>query len=214
MTLPLSDSAHDSIIELLPWYVNGTLPEGEYRVVEDHLGSCAECRNGVEALSQVSHAIRNDSPAPLIPPPRTEALLDALDKPQHHSFIGSSWIPYAAAASIVLLAVTAWINLQSSTAPADSPVIFQTATSADTGETLSYVVELTFAAGTNPDSRDASLAAIGAVGGTSLVGEGTYRITLTPMPASLAELEQRIDSIEARPDIASARVVAVQLPVE
>jgi hypothetical protein len=106
------------------------------------------------------------------------------------------------------------MNLQSPTELAEPRAIFETATSADTGEFLSYVVELTFEAGTNPGRRDASLAAIGSVGGAALVGEATYRITLAPVPASLSELEQRIDSIEARPEIASARVVAVQLPVE
>ncbi len=35
---------HDVVIELLPWYVNGTLNSAEQARVDRHLGSCAECR--------------------------------------------------------------------------------------------------------------------------------------------------------------------------
>ena len=214
MTLPLSDTAHNSMIELLPWYVNGTLSDDEHRAIEDHLGRCEECRESVEALSRVSHAIRNDSPAPLVPPLRAAALLDALEKPQRDSFLVSSWIPYAAAASIAILVATAWVNFRSPATSVQPPAIFETATSADTAEAMGYVVEVTFEAGATPDTRDASLAAIGSAGPVSFVGEATYRMTLEPVPGSLTELEQHIDSIEALPGIRSARVVAVQLPVE
>ena len=33
----LDATNHESLIELLPWYVNGTLPEAEHRVVKDHI---------------------------------------------------------------------------------------------------------------------------------------------------------------------------------
>lgn len=35
---------HDVVIELLPWYVNGTLNPDEQVRVDRHLGTCAECR--------------------------------------------------------------------------------------------------------------------------------------------------------------------------
>lgn len=214
MTLPLSDSAHNSMIELLPWYVNATLSDDENRAIEDHVESCRECRESIDALSQVSHAIRNDSPAPLVPPLRTDALLDALEKPQRDSFLASSWIPYAAAASIAILVVTAAVNLRSPGAPAGPLNMFETATSGEPGASIGYVVEIMFEAGTSAGNRDASLAAIGTAGGASLVGEATYRVTLAPAPASLSELARRIDSIDALPGVRSAHVVAVQLPVE
>jgi hypothetical protein len=214
MTLSLSDSAHNSLIELLPWYVNGTLLDEEHRAIEDHIEGCRECRDSVEALSRISHAIRNDSPAPLVPPLRTDALLDALDAPKNDSILGSSWIPYAAAASIMILVATAWVNLWRPSATAEPPTIFETATNPGAGDTISYVVEVMFESGTSFENRDASLAAIGAIGDATRVANATYRITLTPVPASLSEMEQRIVSIEALPGITSARVVAVQLPVE
>ena len=214
MTLPLSESAHDSLIELLPWYVNGTLSGDEHRAVEEHLGSCAECREDVEALSRVSHAIRKDSPAPLVPPVRTEMLLDALDRPKHRPSGFPGWVSYVAAASVALVLAMTWVNLQNETTSGGAPTIFETATSVDTGEPISYVVEVTFEPGMSADSHDAGLNAISSVDGASQVGDSAYRIMLKPTPASLAELQQQIDTIEALPGIASARIVAVQLPVE
>lgn len=41
---PLRPSEHDTVQELLPWYVNGTLDAEEVARVEAHLGGCAECR--------------------------------------------------------------------------------------------------------------------------------------------------------------------------
>ena len=124
------------------------------------------------------------------------------------------WAMYAAAASVAIIFATVWINQRNETTSAESPIMFETATSAAADESISYVVEITFAAETTADGRDASLTTIGAGGGISHVGGETYRVTLAPAPASLAYLEQRIDEIEAHPQISSARVVAVQLPVD
>lgn len=41
---PLRPGEHDTVQELLPWYVNGTLDAGEIARVEAHLQDCAECR--------------------------------------------------------------------------------------------------------------------------------------------------------------------------
>ncbi len=40
----LRPSEHDSVQQLLPWYVNGTLPPGEAARVDAHLADCDECR--------------------------------------------------------------------------------------------------------------------------------------------------------------------------
>ncbi|HSF42013.1 MAG TPA: zf-HC2 domain-containing protein [Thermoanaerobaculia bacterium] len=48
------ERAHQRIWDLLPWYVNGTLPSEEQRAVEDHLSACSRCREEVA----VCHATR------------------------------------------------------------------------------------------------------------------------------------------------------------
>ena len=46
------------------------------------------------------------------------------------------------------------------------------------------------------------------------LNDRSYRVALGLGTVTLAELEQYADRIESRPEIASARFVAVQLPVE
>ena len=41
---PLKANEHDKVLELLPWFVNGTLSADETGRVETHLAGCAECR--------------------------------------------------------------------------------------------------------------------------------------------------------------------------
>jgi hypothetical protein len=43
--------------------------------------------------------------------------------------------------------------------------------------------------------------------------DGTYRVTLRIPASSVAELDAFMQRIEARPEIRSVRVVAMQLPV-
>jgi hypothetical protein len=79
---------------------------------------------------------------------------------------------------------------------------------------ISYVIDLRFEPGTSGDDRNAALASIGTESTALARSDGSYRITLGPGPASLAEMERRIHAIESLPEVAAARVVAVQLPVE
>jgi len=51
--------------ELLPWYVNGTLVNGERQNVETHLLSCERCRQEVSWLQNLRAQIKDDvSPEP------------------------------------------------------------------------------------------------------------------------------------------------------
>ena len=43
----LNGDPHEQTQLLLPWYVNGTLAEGETEQVEKHLSECAECREDI-----------------------------------------------------------------------------------------------------------------------------------------------------------------------
>lgn len=44
----MDETTHTRTVELLPWLVNGTLEPGERRSVEEHLGSCLDCRSELE----------------------------------------------------------------------------------------------------------------------------------------------------------------------
>jgi hypothetical protein len=48
--LNFTRSPHQGAVELLPWYVNGTLEHDEAALVEQHLPGCAACRAELESL--------------------------------------------------------------------------------------------------------------------------------------------------------------------
>ncbi|MGO4222881.1 anti-sigma factor [Lysobacter sp. TAF61] len=64
--LRFEGSAHNEADRLLPWYVNGTLDEGEHARVERHLGQCPQCQREVELLRGLaaSRAAEHASPDP------------------------------------------------------------------------------------------------------------------------------------------------------
>jgi len=204
---------HDAVSELLPWYVNDTLDEAERNFVHGHIGTCEDCRENVELLSQVQRGIRTESPAPLVPAPRTEALLAALDGRGPRLANRNRWRWLAAASIAVLVGVTSlliWPRGEGT----DSPARFQTATSPAAIESINYVVELQFVDGTSAQARAALFNAIDAGEPLSHVNEGTYRVTLVLGSLSLTDLERHIQNIESRPEVSTAEIVAVQLPVE
>jgi hypothetical protein len=58
---------HQEVIELLPWYANATLSEGERREVSEHLASCAPCQAEFEVMTVLQQAVVESSeelPAP------------------------------------------------------------------------------------------------------------------------------------------------------
>ncbi len=58
---------HETIAELLPWYVNGTLPPHERAAVEAELASCPLCAADLAELQRIHaamHEIDQDAPGP------------------------------------------------------------------------------------------------------------------------------------------------------
>jgi len=205
---------HDAIVQLLPWYVNDTLDEFESDLVRIHIDHCEECRSNIRLLSQVQQVVRTDSPAPLVPAPRLEKLLDAIDSPEQDSSSGRRWPLFAAVASIVVVvAVTALLLGQPGTDSA-SPTQFQTATSTAINDSIDYVIELQFTPETDATAREVFFESIEIREPVVSMNDTTYRVTVGLGAVSLSDLERYIDGIESNPEIATAEVVAVQLPVE
>ena len=48
---------HQTIVELIPWYVNGTLNEVETDRVSAHLAGCATCRAQIDAELELARQI-------------------------------------------------------------------------------------------------------------------------------------------------------------
>ena len=49
---------HDTAVELLPWYLNGTLEGPELEAVEHHLRACPECAAELEEQGHLAHLLR------------------------------------------------------------------------------------------------------------------------------------------------------------
>lgn len=202
---------HEELAALLPWYVNETLGESERARVQRHVEHCESCRENVDVLSEVQRALRNGSPAPLVPQPDTERLLSALEQRERPAIRRTlPWI--AAAATVAAVAMTvAW---QLAPRPADPPAMFETLTSTGADASINYVLEVRFMPDSSADSRGAFFESIGASQLATPMSTHVYRVALGLGTVSLAELEQYADEIESQPEVASARFVAVQLPVE
>jgi putative zinc finger protein len=77
------ETSHDTVMELLPWYVNATLSPAERTVVEKHLETCADCREELQSLSQVSAVISEGveaTPSVDASLARTFAAIDELER--------------------------------------------------------------------------------------------------------------------------------------
>jgi hypothetical protein len=205
---------HDAIMQLLPWYVNDTLNEFESDLVRTHIDHCEECRSNIELLSQVQQVVRTDSPAPLVPAPRIEELLDAIDSPERDGPGERRWPLFAAVASLVFAVAVTVLLLGQSGTEGVSPIQFQTATSAVNGTSIDYVIELQFTPETDARAREAFFETIEVREPVISMNDYTYRVTVGLGALSLSDLERYIDGIESNPEIATAEVVAVQLPVE
>ena len=202
---------HEGLVRLLPWYVNGTLDEAERSRVKQHIEECAECRSEAEMLTEVRRAVRNGSPAPLVPSPDKDRLLATLDDTGRPA-MRHTWPWIAAAATIAAVAITvAW---QFGPRPSAQPVLFETVTSPAVNQSINYVLEVQFVPGAATETHGKFFESIGAGELAVPLNDRTYRIALGLGPVTLAELEQYADRIESRPEIATATFVAVQLPVE
>jgi anti-sigma factor RsiW len=58
----LKRDPHEEAEELLPWYATGQLDEADRVKVEDHLSSCAECRQALTLERRIVQDVRGSSP--------------------------------------------------------------------------------------------------------------------------------------------------------
>ena len=58
---------HHSVWELLPWFINASLEDGELRQVEQHLVGCEECRREVGHLRSLSQTLSSSEGPGLSP---------------------------------------------------------------------------------------------------------------------------------------------------
>lgn len=205
---------HEAVSQLLPWYVNQTLNANERAAVAQHLDGCEECRKDVELLASMRDTVQSQVPAPIVPRPKTAALLEAVDR--HDARIGAShWISPRAVAAVLAIAMIGAVVIATRLDPGEpGPNQFETATGSSTLVTAGYILAIEFEPGTEPTTRDD---VISALGGSNL-GTGsepnTYRIAVSVAAGTLEDLANYTRKIEANENVVGVKLVAVQLPVE
>lgn len=205
---------HASVEQLLPWYVNGTLRPNEHAQVRRHLESCEECRGGAELLARMQSAVKHPQASPIVPAPRPETLLDAIDD---RAARGRALRRARAVAGVAMLAIgtfVAGIVVSGRDGASPDPAPYQTLTSDSGSAAMDYVLELRFEGDLKPADRHRVLASLAATQISPGTSDGWYRFTVSLPAASLQEVEQFTQHIESMPEVRAARIVAMQLPME
>lgn len=76
-----NNAGHDFVVELLPWYANGTLNPVEQAQVDQHLPSCSECRQQLTQYRQLDNAriVSSDAQAWRPSPAQFSRILQDID---------------------------------------------------------------------------------------------------------------------------------------
>jgi len=202
---------HDTVEGLLPWYVNGTLSADERNYVEEQLAGSDSYQAAERELRQIAEAVQEETPTPLVTEPDVERLNALLDAEVSNRSRRTPMYLAAAALTAALFAGTlALVDFSDRQA---APAVYETATATGVETLTDYVIRVEFAAGVAAESRQALLESIGIRDTAELNGSTAMRGIVSLPASSIAELEAITGKMEARDEIVSIEVVAVQLPV-
>ena len=97
------NNEHEQVDELLPWFVNGTLPAAELDFINSHLESCGTCKEAVTCELELAQQF---SALDTIPVPAFAGVRERLRKQPSRRVRVQGWLPaLALAASLLVVAV-------------------------------------------------------------------------------------------------------------
>lgn len=204
-------SAHELADSLLPWFVNGTLGRDEQAMVQTHAAGCDECRANIALLERVRNVSAMGQPVPMVPQPKPDALMNAIDARQaQRRRRRVAWlVAVPAAASILAVAILLPGRSQSP----ERPLQFQTATSHSDPLTMDYVFSVRFDDGASPVEHARVLEKLGAREISAMDDPTVYRVVVALPVTSLEDLERYTKRMESLPGVQAVQAVALQLPV-
>lgn len=191
---------HDEILELIPWYVNGSLSEAEAEIVERYSAENDECRIEIEQQSGIAAGVclldplEADAETKARSWEQLSAQIAAEERAQSPVREQRSWFPSflsmtAMAGTLAAVVLVAVVFLP----PEDGE--FRTLTS--DGHTNGEVIKFQLAPGTGRDALQEVLAGHG----LTLVGEpsadGVYRAAAS----AGADLETTADALMSAPEV-------------
>ena len=85
---------HDEVVELLPWFANGTLESSESAMVSRHVETCEECQQELQFLSSLNDTVQDDARMNVSEHADVElnlsAVLDRIDSAGHQRSVSSA----------------------------------------------------------------------------------------------------------------------------
>lgn len=212
---------HRRVWDLLPWYANGTLLDGERQTVEAHLAGCPLCREEIVACQRLGEAIRQtEETAPAAHPARLARLMERIDDEERNGGHGwrrivlAPWHGLAAllratpplargalvAQLIVLVALTGLL-VRGSAPPAQTYETLSESAPAPAAPETTARLRLVFAEGTTEqEARNLLLGIRGQiVAGPSALGVYTVEVPAGPDP-----LEKVLAHLRAQPRVSLA----------
>jgi len=205
------DTEKQDVLDLLPWYLNGTLSDEETERVRNYIENSPELQSEADETDALLKVLGDDVPVPMLTHARIESVMERLDeKPSRanpvsklidrltrrrgRSFFGSA-LPVALAAALALVAIVVIVPQQDS-----AEGVYETLY--DDRPAVPIEVELAndlSSADAQALFEELSLEAVQQPG-------GTYRIEL-PKETSVGELYQMLQTLKTDERVADARAL-------
>jgi anti-sigma factor RsiW len=162
-------------MELLPWYVNGTLSDVEHAGVDRHIRNCLPCRIALQEQYQLEALLKQQPTVPLSAEPAFDRLLHEIDTARRRvTPFPSAWGRLAAVTALAAgLAIVAWLATIGGDATREAAFVTATQPSSESVE-----LDIVFAEGVSEAELRAIVREIGGVmtGGPSSLGRYRVRI--------------------------------------
>lgn len=190
---------HERTVELIPWYVNGTLEADERRAVERHLAECLPCRAALRDEQRLGDLVHAHGAVPPGAEHGLSDLLRTIDTGQTRGarrrlHAPTTWgIALAAAVIMAVLVLPALIG------PGDTVDSGAFATLTDSRATDDLRIDIVFADDLTDSARDEIVRAAGGriVAGPTALGRYTIALDETRQ----AELDRLIENLREDPRI-------------
>lgn len=215
MTRTKPDQCRNSMRDMIPWYVNGTLTESESDALREHMKICDDCRADFDLHSSMRASVLGRDVAPIVPEAKSADVFGIGRTGVSGGLAGgrkrSRW--FAVAAGMAVVGVAVLLSLYAGKGDRISNQVFETATSVGPSVGIDYVLQLEFASEVSEAERIRIAAQLDGVVKWAVNDRGTYEVHVQlaePSLAALQEYEQRINAIAG---VQSAKFTALQLPM-
>lgn len=199
----------------IPWYLNGTLPEGQAALLQKHIESCAACHADTELHASMRSAALGREVTPILPQSSVVDIIGRgpteVPRSRRNRWPTSPW--FAVAAGLAIVAVVLLLALLPENNTDGTNQVFETATSAATAEGIDYVLQLRFEDNVSERQRVRIAAQLEGAVKRIVHDNGVYEIHVRLATPSLQALEDYERSTNALPGVESAEFIALQLPM-